>query len=223
MSQGLAPAAGVPARRASSSCGKGERVVPGGGWRWHQGGLNIATKPKQTGYGEMRIWSHNVDRAGSAESIEQEAKLWAQAGIDVVVLQDPQFLEAARARVIERIKDLWGGEEMAWRYGDVKESEEITHYHGTMVLVHEKWKDLIHEWVEDPRGWGRFTGVILVSNKGEAEEPREQIAVVSCYAQHKGSKRYDWEKLQAIQGGEDESVQPEELWRRDLHEGIQAL
>ena len=75
--------------------------VPGGGWRWHRGGLDIATRPKKSGYGEMRIWSHNVDNAGSAEKIKVEAKMWAKAGVDIVVLQDAQFMEAARERVIK--------------------------------------------------------------------------------------------------------------------------
>ena len=49
----------------------------------------------------MRIWSHNVDNAGSAEKIKVEAKMWAKAGVDIVVLQDAQFMEAARERVIK--------------------------------------------------------------------------------------------------------------------------
>ena len=40
-----------------------------------------------------------------------------------------------------------------------------------------------------------------MNNKGKEDEPREQVAVVSWYAQHIGSARYNWEKIMQSQGG----------------------
>ena len=54
-----------------------------------------------------------------------------------------------------------------------------------------------------------------MNTKGEEDEPREQVAIASCYAQHNGSARYNWGKNHAIAGGEQEMAKPKELcWKR---------
>jgi len=101
---------------------------------------------------------------------------------------------AQESMMIESMKNIWGGEGMVYRYGDVDKENER---HGTMVAVHEQWAPLVHGWLDDVRKWGRYTGVQLVGNKirkGEAET----LDIISCYSPAVGSVQYDLQEAKLI-------------------------
>ena len=187
-------------------------------YRWHGDGVDFNNREVGEGFKTLRVWNHNLDGSGGVLGLANKIQLWQKYEVDVVLVQDVRLTKERLAVVLDRIKSDWGGVEMKWVYEEV--AEKVSHPHGVLVLVRSKWARFVHSMIRDVRGWGRYAGVILVGH-GDGGK-RRQLALLSCYAQGKGSARWKWEEEQ-MESWECGGCHSDEQYRKDVGDEIGKL
>ena len=120
--------------------------------------------------------------------VKEEMGMWAEGKFDVICLQDLR-LSAPRIReFVKTMKALWRGEDIKFRYLDAHHKFNGGKRHGVMIAVHERCKNMVHSWIDDSRGWGRYVAVIMVG--GKVNGRAEKLVITSCYAPAVGTNHY---------------------------------
>ena len=107
--------------------------------------------------------------------MSKEMELISQADADIICWQDIGSTTPAWNQALKIIK-----ERMQDKYMEAKYAKSPTGAHGTAILIKDKWARKIVDWVNDPRGWGRWVGIVIQTSNQSDSSPK-QLIVVSVY------------------------------------------
>jgi len=197
--------------------------------RWAGDNMDATTKKRGMVFNFL-----NPRRLCKVEGEEEEATMWARMKrlrADIVGLSDVgtvsdkkqwgQYGDSSGKAVKKARK--WGGDHMRWLHAEGIEMErgaegsKLTEG-GVHTGVHERWRHRVTNYIEDGRGWGRFSGFVL---QGAAGYDR-YLVVITVYlpAKDTAAWRLQDAMLQTLrkEGAVGIETNPAAQALRDLHD-----
>ena len=195
-----------------------------GAFSWHvptaDPGADFALagpRPSEATY--LRVVSSNLDRLSefnsSGGALSDEYKLFRASSVGVILMQDLACSSPGRStRVVSFVADLaagWGGPDMAHHHC-LTDSARGQPDHGHLILVNSFWSQRPRQFYDDPRGWARWSAVLIVGSAPTATAAPPSVLIVSLYVPCRSSNPisdYQWQAQRLASLIDDTTLGPD--------------